>query len=136
MVAPFGISRGRAGHLLAVRAALRVPAYLESGQWQSLLRPDSTSNRAVAHIPRERLIQLFRTAELTLRVLARLPGGRWKATCLYRSIAAALMLRAAGVPCRLCIGATGGQAVVAHAWVENYDGIVIYEDRATYRELV
>jgi hypothetical protein len=71
-------------------------------------------------------------ARLMLRVLARLPGNRWRNTCLYRSAAECLALRRLGLPARLCLGAEEDRGspdrVTAHAWVE-VDGV-----GPTYRE--
>jgi len=61
-------------------------------------------------------------ANRLLRVLARLPGNRWRYTCLYRSVAECLVLRGYGVPAVVAIGvrnATGD--IEAHAWVERAD---------------
>ncbi len=61
-----------------------------------------------------------RAAWLTLRILARLRPGRWKTSCLYRSAAECLALRALGVPALVVIGVSreSGDSIGAHAWVE------------------
>jgi hypothetical protein len=68
----------------------------------------------------------LKLARLSLRWLARLPGKRWRNTCLYRSVAECLALRRLDVPARLCLGVHGdggsGHEVEAHAWVE-IDGV-------------
>lgn len=57
-------------------------------------------------------------ARFAVRVLGRVPGGRWRNTCLYRAVAECLVLRAYGVDARLRIGiGTEGAEVIAHAWV-------------------
>jgi hypothetical protein len=60
-------------------------------------------------------------AHAALSRLARLRPARWRASCLYRSVAECLALRALGLPARVVIG-VGKDAVsastVAHAWVE------------------
>jgi len=62
-----------------------------------------------------------RVAHRALALLARLRPSRWRATCLYRSVAECLALRALGWPARVVIGVGNGAApaeTVAHAWVE------------------
>jgi hypothetical protein len=65
----------------------------------------------------------IRAAHRTLRYLARIPGSRWRNTCLYRSVAECVLLREHGIAARLCLGVEhqDGQAtgVGAHAWVES-----------------
>ena len=66
-----------------------------------------------------------RAAELGLRVLARLPDSRWRATCLYRSVATCLVRRRLGLPARLALGVRsdgpGEGGPSAHAWSEGAD---------------
>lgn len=73
-----------------------------------------------------------RIARFMLRALAKLPGNRWRNTCLYRAAAECLALRRLGLPARLCLGAEEDRGspdrVTAHAWVE-IDGV-----GPTYRE--
>jgi hypothetical protein len=53
--------------------------------------------------------------------LAQIAAPRWLNTCLYRSVAECLALRALALPARVVIGvgtsASDGE-VIAHAWVE------------------
>lgn len=64
-----------------------------------------------------------RVADRVLRVLARLPRSPWRATCLYRSVAACLVRRRLGLPARLALGVRSGpcgeDGVDAHAWTEE-----------------
>jgi hypothetical protein len=61
-------------------------------------------------------------ALLALKLLARLPGRRWRNTCLYRSVAECLVLRGYGVPAVLRIGVKNGEGdIEAHAWVVRAD---------------
>jgi hypothetical protein len=61
-------------------------------------------------------------ALLALKVLARVPGRRWRNTCLYRSVAECLVLRGYGVPAVLKIGVKNGDGdIEAHAWVVRAD---------------
>lgn len=60
-----------------------------------------------------------------LSPLSRLPGGRWRNSCLFRAAAECRAMRAAGLPAVLRIGVASQPAaashtvpVAAHAWVE------------------
>ncbi|GBD33051.1 hypothetical protein HRbin33_02030 [bacterium HR33] len=64
----------------------------------------------------------IRVAMFALRLLARVPGGLWKNTCLYRAVTQCVVLRHYGFRCRVQIGVrrTGNASqdtVSAHAWV-------------------
>ncbi|MDB4883139.1 MAG: hypothetical protein JWL95_1905, partial [Gemmatimonadetes bacterium] len=66
-----------------------------------------------------------RASHALLARLARLGGTRWRNTCLYRSVAECLVLRAFGLPAYVVIGVGAGSVtpdVIAHAWVEC-DGV-------------
>jgi hypothetical protein len=74
----------------------------------------------------------LRDARRALRLLAALPGRRWRNTCLYRSVAECAVLRRYGLPARVCLGvrrdavaaAAGPEHacdIRAHAWVEVED---------------
>jgi hypothetical protein len=61
-------------------------------------------------------------ANRLLRLLARLPGHRWRNTCLYRSVAECLVLRGYGVPAIVKIGVKNDTGdIEAHAWVVRAD---------------
>jgi hypothetical protein len=66
------------------------------------------------------LVVMMQGADLTLRVLARVPRSPWRATCLFRSVAECRCREAAGVGGRLLLGArqAADGTVAAHAWVE------------------
>jgi hypothetical protein len=70
------------------------------------------------------LRDLLDGADVALRVLARLPGRRWRTTCLFRSLVALQAIREAGGSGRLVLGVradpsrTCGRLVEAHAWVD------------------
>ena len=72
-------------------------------------------------VPRPEPETALRSARRALRALARIPGRRWRASCLYESVAECLVLRRSGVPAAVCIGvkrgADGRPGVEAHAWV-------------------
>jgi hypothetical protein len=68
-----------------------------------------------------------RASHAAIARLARVPGARWRNSCLYRSVAECVVLRTFGLPARVVIGvgvgvgAGAGAAardVIAHAWVE------------------
>jgi hypothetical protein len=114
-----------------VGAAWRVAARLDD-DLAGLLKPPT-------ELPKERRPSAdrlsgvsLRYSRRTLRLLAVLPGGRWRNTCLYRGAAECLLLRGYGIPARLCLGVRNDAADVgpgdehacdirAHAWVEVAD---------------
>ncbi|HVG43286.1 MAG TPA: lasso peptide biosynthesis B2 protein [Longimicrobium sp.] len=102
--------------LAGVRAALASPRWIEGARLTELLRdPPPAAERRV---PRG----ATGAAMLLLRALARLPGARWRNTCLYRSVAECLVLRRYGVPAILKIGVRNGAGdIEAHAWVVRAD---------------
>jgi hypothetical protein len=62
-----------------------------------------------------------RASHAAIARLARVPGARWRNSCLYRSVAECVVLRTFGLPARVVIGVGAGAAardVIAHAWVE------------------
>ena len=75
------------------------PGMDEAARWidgprlSELLR-EPTAPRAGGRVPRGAI----GAAMILLRVLGRLPGRRWRNTCLYRSVAECLVLRRYGVP--------------------------------------
>ena len=78
--------------------------------------PESASSVAPSDPP-----LATRVAHSAVARLARLAPARWSNTCLYRSVAECLALRALMMPARIVIG-VGTDAVrddvIAHAWVE------------------
>jgi hypothetical protein len=103
--------------LAGVRAALAAPRWIEGPRLSELLRPPSPS-RAEARVPRGATGSALRLIGL----LARLPGGRWRNTCLYRSVAECLVLRRYGIPAIVKIGVKGAEGdIEAHAWVVRAD---------------
>lgn len=103
--------------LAGARAALMTPAAIERDLDGLLVAPaDAGRDRNMADYPGAR-----RVARFAIRLLARLPGGRWRNTCLYRSVAECLALRRLGVHARVCLGVGREEAlrsISAHAWVE------------------
>lgn len=103
--------------LAGARAALMTPAAIERDLDGLLVAPaDAGRDPNMAAYPEAR-----RVARFAIRLLARLPGGRWRNTCLYRSVAECLALRRLGVPARVCMGVGkegARRSMSAHAWVE------------------
>jgi hypothetical protein len=100
-----------------VWAALRAPAWLRDRGWTRLMH--ATPGLRADAVPAPGAVE---TAILAIRVLGRVPGGRWRNTCLYRAVAECLVLRGYGVDARLRIGVgTEGAEVIAHAWVVRGD---------------
>ncbi|HSU12778.1 lasso peptide biosynthesis B2 protein [Longimicrobium sp.] len=107
-----------AGAVLAgARAALAAPRWIEGPRLTELLRPPARS-RAETRVPRGATGSAMRL----LRLLARVPGRRWRNTCLYRSVAECLVLRRYGIPAIVKIGVKSGEGdIEAHAWVVRAD---------------
>lgn len=100
-------------------AALRSPGWMGGARLAELLRAPEISGTGPA-VPRGARGGAMRA----LKVLALLPGSRWRNTCLYRSVAECLVLRGYGVPAYLRIGVKSdgeGGEVLAHAWVVRAD---------------
>jgi Transglutaminase-like superfamily len=100
-----------------VRAALAAPRWIDGPRLQELMRAPEAAGPE-RPVPRGGTGAAMRL----LRVLAHVPGSRWRNTCLYRSVAECLVLRRYGVPAVLKIGvknATGD--IEAHAWVVRAD---------------
>jgi hypothetical protein len=103
--------------MLGAPAAWRTPAVIDRSLAELLAPAPRTSVHAHPH-------DAHRAVHLSHRVLgklARIRPTRWRATCLYRSVAECLVLRALGHPARVVIGVgtgTGTVGVMAHAWVE------------------
>lgn len=119
--------------MLAVRAAWLAPREI-ARSLPSLLELRGAPGHGAAPDP-QRVAHALRHARRALALLSRVPGARWRTTCLYRSAAECLVLRAMGVPVRVVIGvdasrgtgatnaaAPGGDtAIRAHAWVAGAD---------------
>ena len=104
------------------RAAVEAPAWITSDRLAELL----TLPADMPSVPHPEPDAALRTARKVLRLLSRLPGARWRTSCLYESVAECLVLRRSGVPAAVCIGVKreGGGApgnaahgLAAHAWV-------------------
>ncbi len=110
------MSRGFTGVADGIRAALSAPAWVRGTRFSTLIAPPE---RLGPPRPRGRAEG---AAVRAVGLLARLPGSPWRDTCLYRSTAACLALRARGIPAvvRLGVRRDGGDegAIAAHAWVE------------------
>jgi hypothetical protein len=100
-----------------VRAAWRAPSVIASGLGVLIAPP---AGSAVSATGKSDAPLTSRVAHAAIARLARLAPGRWLNTCLYRSVAECLALRALALPARVVIGVGTGVAddVIAHAWVE------------------
>jgi len=100
-----------------VRVALATPSHIDH-RLPELLEPARHAARGASDPA-----LAIRAAHRTLRYLARLPGSRWRNTCLFRSVAECVLLREHGIAARLCIGIepqdNTASGVGAHAWVES-----------------
>lgn len=106
-------------------AALRAPLWLRPDRLPELLAIPTLDPRQPRSEPSAESI---RAARAILRRLGKLPGGLWRGTCLYRSVAEVLIRRASGEPARLQVGARrSGEGIGAHAWVEC-DGVPVGAD--------
>jgi len=103
--------------LVGVRAAWRAPSIIAHDFAVLLVPPATSANRTP---PSEGSSLAVRTAHRALTWLARVRPARWRATCLHRSVAECVVLRAYGLPARVVIGVGNGAAAttIAHAWVE------------------
>lgn len=115
---------------VALRAAWGAPAAIEHRLPALLaLEPAAPGGMATgAPAPDARRVDdTLRATRRALALLARMPRSRWRTTCLYRSAAECLALRALGMPVRVVIGvnsaamsdlpAAGTAGIRAHAWV-------------------
>ncbi len=98
-------------------AAYRSAAWVESPRFAELLELPADE----AAVPHPEPNGALRAARRALRLLARIPGQRWRASCLYESVAECLVLRWSGIPAAVCIGVKRGSdgqpGIEAHAWV-------------------
>jgi len=103
-----------------VRAALLSPRWIEGDRLAELMREPALGTPE-RRVPRGATGAACRL----LALLARLPGERWRNTCLYRSVAECLVLRRYGVPAVLRIGVKNDTGdIEAHAWVVRADRAV------------
>jgi Transglutaminase-like superfamily len=107
--------------LTGIRAALEAPRWIASRRLADLLALPTDASR----VPRPEPERGLRAARRALRVLSWIPGGRWRTSCLYESVAECLTLRRSGLPAAVCIGvkhhAGDEPGIAAHAWVARTD---------------
>jgi hypothetical protein len=98
--------------LRAAAAALILPVAIRSMSLARLMALITPTVETTAPIDDREL------ARWVTRVLAHLPGP-WHLSCLNRSVVLYHLLRVAGRPVELCIGAKrdGGVRLAAHAWL-------------------
>jgi Transglutaminase-like superfamily len=103
------------------RAALQSAHWIASPRFSELL----TLPAGARAVPEPEPTGALRAARRALRLLSRIPGGRWRTSCLFESVAECLVLRRAGVPAAVCIGvkrgADGKPGIEAHAWVARHE---------------
>jgi transglutaminase superfamily protein len=110
---PDALPRVLSDTMTGVFAALRAPRVIDTSLKSLLDSPAASTDE-----PRE-CARSIRAAHRTLRLLAVIPGGRWRNTCLFRSVAECHVRRARGWPARLAIGVGSVEdQVIAHSWVE------------------
>lgn len=103
--------------LVGMRAAWRTPSII-AHEFAALLATPSASSQTAASETANIAVPV---AHRTLALLARVRPAHWRATCLHRSVAECVALRAYGLPARVVIGVGNGAApaaTIAHAWVE------------------
>jgi hypothetical protein len=104
--------------LVGLRAAWRVPSIIAHDFAVLLVLPAAASERTRASESAQLAVLV---AHRVLALLARVRPARWRGTCLHRSVAECVALRAYGLPARVMIGVGNGAApatTIAHAWVE------------------
>ncbi|HEY4131072.1 MAG TPA: lasso peptide biosynthesis B2 protein [Gemmatimonadaceae bacterium] len=108
-----GIGRLASDAIVGALAALRTPRVINSSL-RSLIEPSSQASLSSHNADRP-----IRYALGALQLLSRIPGGYWRNTCLFQSVAECIVRRARGWPARVVIGvARDNSAVIAHSWVE------------------
>ena len=113
-----------------VWAALTLPVHLRGHRLRRL-----TSAVEVVEERSADVSSAYGVGVRVLRVLRRLRVPGWRNTCLYRSALHCLLLRRAGHPAVVRIGARRGiDEIEAHAWVE-VRGEPIVEAEARYAPL-
>jgi hypothetical protein len=103
--------------VLGVRSAWRTPDAITHSLAELLQLPSTT--RVAATGVQSRLA--VRAAHSAIARFARLRPEHWRNSCLFRSVAECLVLRAHGLPALVVLGVgTAGERadVIAHAWVE------------------
>ena len=124
---------------LGAWAALRAPLWTSGARLRAAIAPRPPEGGGAAPPARDpELEEALRAATAGVRVLAR-SRTFWRDTCLYRSLAQYLVLRAYGRPASVRIGVRRGEGgavpVDAHAWV-CADGVERIQGAGTgFREL-
>ncbi|HVB29931.1 MAG TPA: lasso peptide biosynthesis B2 protein [Gemmatimonadaceae bacterium] len=113
------------------RAAFETPAWIRPERLAGLL----TLPADAPAVARAEPASALGAARRALRVLSWLPGGRWRTSCLYESVAECVVLRRSGIPAAVCIGvkrdAGGSPAIAAHAWVARGEADTRFHGFAT-----
>jgi hypothetical protein len=108
---------------IAVRAAANTPKTIRSALAPLLSLPTSDAPDRATPVAASDVNGTLSMTRRVLVLLARIPGQYWRTTCLYRSVAECLALRAVGAPALIRLGVRSSSTpqqseIVAHAWVE------------------
>ena len=118
-----------------VTTALMLPAHLRGDRLRRLTGTPAPAGATADLHSGVDCEAALRAGLRTLRVLTRLRIPGFRSTCLYRSALHCLLLRRAGRPAVVRIGARrGGAEIEAHAWVE-VSGEVIPAEAGPYAPL-
>ena len=113
---------------VGVIGAWRAPTVIANGLSALIAAPVAVASAAARTVDAS---LASRAAHAAVARLARVAPARWRNSCLYRSVAECVALRAIGLPARVVIGVgTSATAddVIAHAWVEC-DGVTCLSTR-------
>ena len=127
----------RAGAALAaVRLAQCVVPHPRLSAWVATVRPAATAPAAATaaqafDAPAAASAEARTIGAAVTRISSFVP----RANCLTQALCAQLLLRRAGLPARVCLGARKSPSFAAHAWVELEGEIILGAD-PSYPELL
>jgi hypothetical protein len=109
--------------IIALRAALATPRAVHRDIARLVREPATPSNTQRQPPNPSDVARVLALTDRVLRLLARIPGGPWRTTCLYRSVAECLALHRLGLPAVIRLGVRADDRgperdIMAHAWVE------------------
>lgn len=124
--------------LIGVAAALRAPWFVSGARFRAALEADARDDRPES-APDPALAHALRVANGAVRHLAR-TRTMWRNTCLYRSAAQYLVLRAFGRSAAIRLGVKGSghneeRNVAAHSWVLHHGPESVQSGGDVYEEL-
>jgi len=123
---------------VGLTSALRAPLWVSGARLRSALESPVSEGRGTGD-PDPTLTEALRVANGAVRHLARTRTA-WRNTCLYRSAAQYLVLRAFGRSAAIRIGVQGGNHegegnVTAHSWVLYHGPERVQDGGDVYEEL-